>query len=270
MVLHVVDRERELGREVLEHGRDGAVDLSLVGLGGALDRLGLESLHAQATSDRLGHVRAADVDLTAEAALTAVQDVDRGARGADVHERAGAHALLIEDLVVRDAAELPGVREGEQVEVDGDRQQTDLLDRVQALLDELTTAGGEQDRHAVLAGGVPAPLLTAARGAAPEGLAVHDHLVDLEGQVLVDLELDGLRQLGVRHAHHRHVAHDRRLAADTRTHPLAAKPVLGEDLGDSLGHAPARRDLGAAEACDDGLRPLEGDLHGLDHGGTEV
>jgi hypothetical protein len=189
VVLDVVEGERELARQVLEHRRDRDVDVVLVGLGLALDRLGLRGRDREAARDGLGHVRPADVDLAAEARLAAAEDVDRRADGADVDERDPARLPFLA-FAAGEAAELPRVREREQVDVDRGRGQAQLLQELDPLLDRLLLASREERSSA------RRPCRRCrirSRRRALERLAVEHDLLELERKMSVSRRIACLR-----------------------------------------------------------------------------
>jgi hypothetical protein len=206
-------------------------------------------------------------DLAAEAGLAAAEDVDRRPDGSDVDERDAARLPFLA-LAPGEAAELPGVREREEVDVDRGRRQALLLQELDPLLDRLLLARREECRHllAALAVGVGGR----ARGRALQRLAIEDDLLELERQVLVRLQADRLLEVALGHLGHRHVAHDDRLSEHAGHDLPALELALVEDALDGIGRRASGGDLRAGEARDDGLLTLHRDLDGLDDGASEV
>ena len=167
-----------------------------------------------------------------------LQDVQRGLTGADVDQG----DVFTLDVVVG----LKDVLKGEGLDVDDAGGKTDQGGQVDVIVHHLFL--GSHQKHAHLAG-VVLDL--------PEELEIQVHIADVEGDVLLGLEMDGFLQLFLRHRLDVDFLDDDRVPADGQGH-VGCLDVGGlEQLADDLRHRfrvadgavldGARRDIGHPE-----------------------
>ena len=229
----------------------------------ALERVGRLVGHVQLTLQRVGVGVAANRDVAREERLAAAQDVDVDGARAEVDQR---H----DHVRVEPVVDLVGVLQREGVDVDDDGRAAGLGDDAGVVGDLLLLRGDEEDVHRARGGAA----------ALPDDLVIQVDVLDVEGDVLLRLPVDGLGELLLGHLGQRDLLDDDGVARERGGDVLRADVLRLEQAPDRVGDRRAVDD----GAVDDAVRrhrldAERGDLerfarafelHGLDGARADV
>jgi hypothetical protein len=208
----------------------------------------------------VGEVVAGKVDFTGEVGRAAEEDVDVGLVGPDVEQRDRAVGILLVEGAA--ARELESVADREGVDVDDRRLQAQAVEQADVVLDQRALHGYEQHAHLVLR--------RLDQVIVRQRLAVHDDILDVEGDVLVRFVADGVAQVLLRHARHGQVAHDHGLAVDRGHHALRVEGVFAQHLEDRVRTLLLAQDFRLPVTGHDEAVALSGQLDRFDRARPDV
>ena len=214
----------------------------------ALQLVGLLVRQVQLLLQRLGVGVAADRDVAGEDRLIALEDVDVGGARPGIEQH---HDLPRLDAVVH----FEGVLQREGVDVDDHRAAPGLRDHAGVVGDLFLLRGDQQDVH----GGLPRQ-----RVAGVQDLVVEVHVLDVEGDVLLGLPVDGFGELRLGHHRQRDLLDDHGVARQGRGDVARLDLAALEQPPDRIRHRRAVDDRAVDDAVrGNGLGAEGGDLVAL-------
>ena len=163
-----------------------------------------------------------------------------------------------------DVVQLVGVADGEAVNADGHRLQPQVGQHGHLVLQHGSLGRNQQDLHFPLITGF---LLSAE---VHEFLCINLDFVDIEGDVFVRLETDGVVQVVFRHLHHVDESEDHRLATHRGDNSLGAKTTCSKQVVDRILSRLLTREIHLRVRGDNEVVLVLRDLNCLDAIGSDV